>query len=114
MNPIVRILLVVAALAGAWMIGRAMWPGVANNLLALKSWTRTEGVVRAMNGAIEFELGREPSSYRAFANVDHTWGLSLFKTVPLFVDPADRSRIKPAGFLQMWLAPAELSALDGI
>lgn len=64
-----------------------------------------------MNGAIEFELGREPSAYRAFAKVDHTWGLRLFKKVPLFVDPADPSRIKPAGFLQMWLAPAELSGL---
>jgi len=111
MNPIVRILLVVAALAGAWMVGRAMWPAVASNFLAMKSWTRTEGEVRAMNGAIEFELGREPSSYRAFANVDHTWGLRLFKTVPLFVDPADPSRIKPAGLFQMWLAPAEMSGL---
>ena len=64
-----------------------------------------------MNGAIEFELGREPSAYRAFANVDHTWGLRLFKTVPLLVDPADPSRIKPAGFLQMWLAPAQMSGL---
>src|SRR4051812_39732856 len=111
MHPIVRLSLFVAAIAGACMIGRATWPGIASNLLARKSWTRTEGEVRAMNGAIEFELGREPSSYRAFANVDHTWGLRLFKTVPLFVDPADPSRIKPAGLLQMWLAPAELSGL---
>jgi hypothetical protein len=29
----------------------------------------------------------------------------------LFVDPADPARIKPAGFLQMWLAPAEMSGL---
>lgn len=107
----VRISLVIAALAGVWLIGRAVWPAVSNNLIARKSWTRTEGVVRGMNVDIEFELGSEPTSYRAFAKVDHTWGLSLFKKVPLFVDPADASRIKPAGFLQMWLAPAEMSGM---
>lgn len=103
--------MIIAALAGAWLIGRTMWPGVASNLTARKSWTHTEGEVRAMNGAIEFEVGREPSAYRAFATVDHTWGLRLFKKVPLFVDPADPSRIKPAGLLQMWLSPAGMSGL---
>jgi hypothetical protein len=111
MNPIIRISIVVAAMAGAWLVGRAMWPAVANNLTAIGSWTRTEGEVRAMNDPIEFELGREPSAYRAFAKVDHTWGLRLFRKVPLFVDPADPLRIKPAGFSQMWLAPAEMSGL---
>jgi hypothetical protein len=62
-----------------------------------------------MNGDIEFEIGREPDSYRAVATVDHTWGLSLFKKVPLFVNPADRLRVKPAGFLQMWLSSAGMS-----
>jgi hypothetical protein len=111
MNPIIRIAVIAAALAGAWLIGRALSPAVATNLTARKSWTRTEGEVRAMNGAIEFEIGREPSAYRAFATVEHTWGLRLFKKVPLFVDPADPSRIKPAGLLQMWLAPAGMSGL---
>jgi hypothetical protein len=111
MHPIIRISLVVAALTGAWLVGRAMWPAVAKNLIARRSWTRTDGEVRAMNGAIGFELGREPSAYRAFAKVDHTWGLRLFGRAALFVDPADPSHIQPAGFLQMWLAPAEMSAL---
>src|SRR6476661_4789157 len=103
MNPIIRIVAIIAALAGAWLIGRALLPALATNLTARKSWTRTVGEVRAMNGAIEFEIGSEPS-YRAFATVDHTWGLGLFKKVPLFVDPADTSHVKPAGLFQMWLA----------
>jgi hypothetical protein len=111
MNPIVRITLALAALAGAWWIGRTLWPAVAQNLAARRAWTRTEGEVRGMNGAIEFEIGTEPSSYRAFAEVDHTWGLTLFKRAPLFVDPADPARVKPAGLLQMWLAPVEMSGL---
>lgn len=62
-----------------------------------------------MNGDIEFEIGHEPDSYRAFAPVAHTWGLSLFHRAPLLVDPADRSHIKPAGLFQLWLSPAGMS-----
>jgi hypothetical protein len=109
MNPIIRIAVVMAALAGACLIGRAAWPEVAGNLTALKSWAQTEGEVRSMNGAIEFEIGHEPDSYRAFATVAHTWGLRLFGKAALFVDPADRSHIKPAGLFQMWLSPAGMS-----
>ncbi len=109
MNPIIRIAVVIAAVSGACLIARVAWPVVAGNLAALKSWNRTEGEVRSTNGAIEFEIGREPDSYRAFATVDHTWGLSLFKKAPLLVDPADPARIKPAGFLQLWLSTAEMS-----
>src|SRR6266498_1415732 len=108
MNPLIRIALVVAAMSGSWLIGRAMWPAVANNLMVRKSWMRTEGEVRAMAGDIEFELGSEPAAYRAMAKVDHTWGLSLFHKAPLWVDPADPAHIKTAGFLQMWLTPVEL------
>jgi hypothetical protein len=64
-----------------------------------------------MNGDIEFEIGHEPDSYRAFAPVAHTWGLRLFAKAPLFVDPTDRSHIKPAGLFQMWLSPAGMSVL---
>jgi hypothetical protein len=79
--------------------------------MALKSWIRTEGEVRAMNGDIEFEIGHEPDSYRAFAAVPHTWGLRIFGKAPLLVDPADRTHIKPAGLFQMWLTPAGMSLL---
>ena len=89
-----------------------MWPAVANNLTALRSWTRTEGVVKEVGDKVQFEIGREPSSYHAYAEVDHTWDLGEFRKVPLFVDPADRTRVKPAGFLQMWLLPAETVGLD--
>jgi hypothetical protein len=109
MNPMIRIAAVAAALAGAVLIARMTWRAVAANLTVMRSWTRTEGEVRAMNGAVEFELGREPDEYRALAAVDHTWGLSLFKRAPLFVDPNDPKRIKTAGFLQMWLTPAGMS-----
>ncbi|MCU1232780.1 MAG: hypothetical protein JWP63_747 [Candidatus Solibacter sp.] len=111
MNPMVRIWLLLGAMAGILLVGRAMWPLVTGNLAARNSWTRTEGEVRAMSGAVEFEIGSEPSSYRAFAQVDHTWGLSLFKKAPLFIDPADPTRVKTAGLLQMWLAPAEMAGL---
>src|SRR6266496_2113751 len=98
MNPMVRIWLLIAAAAGIAVVARAMLPLIRSNLAARSSWTRTQGEVRAMNGAVEFEIGTEPSSYRAFAPVEHTWGLSLFKKVPLFIDPADPTRVKPAGF----------------
>ena len=111
MHPILRFSLVVAALAGACLIGRVIWPAISANLLARKSWTRTEAEVRAMPGDIEFELGTEDSPHRAFAKVDHQWGLSLFRKVPVFLDPDDASRVKPAGFLQMWLGPVELAGL---
>ncbi|HWC98041.1 MAG TPA: hypothetical protein VG456_14875 [Candidatus Sulfopaludibacter sp.] len=111
MNPWARILLIVPALAGAALILVTALPAIRANLTALHSWTRTEGEVRAMSGAIEFELGTEEASHRAFANVDHTWGLSLFKKAPLFIDPADSTRVKPAGLLQMWLAPVEMAGL---
>lgn len=101
--------MVVAALLGVVLIARAGWPAVAANLIAMRSWTRAVGEVRAMNGDVEFELGQEPDSYRASAAVDHTWGLSLFKKAPLFVDPANPAHVKPAGLLQMWLSPAGLS-----
>jgi hypothetical protein len=109
MNPMIRLSVIVAALSGVFLIVRAAWPSVAANLEAMRSWIRTSGEVRAMNGDIEFELGREPDSYRATTAVDHTWGLSLFKQAPLFVDPVDRSHIKPAGLLQMWLSPCGMS-----
>lgn len=109
MNPVVRIAVIAAALAGVVLIARVAWPAVASNLTAMHSWTRTEGEVRAMSGDVEFELGHEPDSYRASVAVDHTWGLSLFRKAPLFVDPANPSRIKPAGFFQMWLSPVGMS-----
>src|SRR5882762_5010704 len=111
MNPVIRISVVIAALTGAVLIARAGWPAVAANLTAMRSWTRAVGEVRAMNGDVEFELGREPDLYRASAAVDHTWGLSLFQKAPLFVDPANPSHVKPAGLFQMWLSPAGMSVL---
>src|SRR4051812_16675800 len=109
MNPVIRIVAIAAALAGVALIARIEWPAVATNLTAMQSWTRTQGEVRAMSGDVEFELGHDPETYRASAPVDHTLGLRLFKTVPLFVDPADRTHVKPAGVLQMWLSPAAMS-----
>ena len=125
MNPTIRIAIVVAALAGVLLIGKAAWPAVASNLTALKSWTRREAVVVTMNDRVEFELGKEGStplppwappgmptdSKRAFAAVEHEWGLRLGGKVPVFVDPADPSRIKTAGVFQMWLFPAAMSGL---
>jgi hypothetical protein len=110
MNPVIRIVVVMGALAGACLVARAAWPALQSNLTALRSWRRTVGEVRAMSDKIEFEIGREPDSSRAFAVVDHTWGLQLFHKAPLFLDPADPARVKPAGFLQMWLTPAGMSA----
>jgi hypothetical protein len=82
---------------------------VTGNLTALKFWNRAQGEVRAMNGEVEFEIGQEPASYRAFAAVDHTWGLRLFSQAPLLVDPANPAHIKPAGLFQMWLTPAGMA-----
>lgn len=111
MNPLIRISLVIAAMSGSWLIARAMWPAVSSNLMARRSWTRTEGEVRGLAGDVEFELGSEPETYRATTKVDHNWGLTLFHKAPLWMDPADQTRIKTAGFLQMWLAPAALGGM---
>lgn len=111
MNPTIRFGLILAALAGAAMIGRAAWPAVESNLTALKFWTRTDGEVTNLAGPVEFELGREPSKYKASVDVDHMWGLRIFERAPLLVDPSDATRIRPAGFLQMWLSPAGMGGL---
>jgi hypothetical protein len=111
MNPAIRFGVILAALAGALMIGRAAWPLVESNLTALKSWTRTDGEVTNLAGPVEFEVGEDPFKYRASVDVEHMWGLRIFTRAPLFVDPGDVMRIKPAGFLQMWLSPAGLLGL---
>jgi len=92
-------------------MGRAAWPVVESNLTALKSWTRTDGEVTNLAGPVEFELGEDPSKYRVSVDVDHMWGLKIFTRAPLLIDPADPTRIKPAGFLQMWLSPAGMAGL---
>src|SRR5436190_18374190 len=111
MNPTVGFGLILAALAGALIVGRGAWPAVESNLTALKFWTRTDGEVTNLAGPVEFELGRDPDKYRASVDVDHMWGLTIFRRAPLFVDPSDTTHIKPAGFLQMWLTPVGMCAL---
>ncbi len=82
-------------------------------------------MVEGVGDRVEFELGKEGStplppwappgmptdSKRAFAAVEHHWGLRFGGKAPIFVDPADPSHIKTAGVLQMWLFPAAMSGL---
>jgi len=117
MHPMVRVVIVCAALAGVFVAGRATWLKVAGNLAAMRSWRRTEAWVYYQGYPAQFVIGKDNEErdearnrheYRT-ANVDHLLGLSTAGAVPMFQDPADPTRVMPAGFLQMWLFPAAMS-----
>ena len=111
----VRFAILAAALAAVSIVGRATWLKVAGNVEAMRSWRRTEGLVYYQgytsqfvmgNNNAEIEEARDRREFRTAA-VDHLMGLS--GTVPMFQYPADPTRVKPAGFLQMWLFPAAMT-----
>jgi len=101
-----RIALVLAALClaavPAWLGARI----ISSNLAVRSSWKRTAGVVRSLaaDDSVELEVG----DARVNAPIVHKVGLSFLKQVPIYVDPADPSRVRTGGLLQMWLWPAGL------
>jgi hypothetical protein len=83
-----------------------------DNLVMLRSWTRTEGLVAyAGNHEVQIELGTEPDTRRVTIRPDHQIGLSALKRVPVYIDPADPAHVRPGGLLQIWLGPAALLLL---
>jgi hypothetical protein len=104
----VRIALVLLALAVAALAAWLARPAVVDNLAALRSWTRTEGVVYSVGtNRVEIELGTDPDTRRVWVPADHQIMLPQY-SVPVYVDPADPGRARMAGVLQMWLRPAAL------
>ena len=107
----VRIGLILLALAAAAVTGSLARKAGSGSLTVLRSWTRTEGVVTAMPAAdyVEIELGTEPETRRVVVAPPHQIGLSLFKRVPVYLDPADPTKAQVGGVLQLWLWPAGLA-----
>jgi hypothetical protein len=104
----VRIALVLLGLAVAALAAWLARPAVAVNLAALRSWTRTEGRVYSVKSdRVEIEFGTDPDTRRLWVPADHQYFLPEYR-VPVYVDPADPSRARMAGLLQMWLRPAAL------
>jgi hypothetical protein len=117
MHPLVRVLIVGSALAGVVGVGWPAWVKIHSNLTAMHSWRRTEAWVTFQGYPAQFYIGntnqerdeaRSRNEVRT-AEVDHLLGLSTTGGVPMFQDPADPQRVKPAGFLQMWLFPAAMT-----
>jgi hypothetical protein len=112
MHTDVRIALVFLASALAAMAAWFARSAVMDNLVALRSWTRTQGLVTGVSGNdVEIELGTEPDTRHVTISPDHQLGLSIFKTAPIYVDPADPAHARSGGLLQLWLWPAALVLL---
>ena len=88
MNPVIRIAVVIAALSGVFLIARTAWPAVASNLTALKSWNRTEGEVRAMNGDIELKSVANRTRSRVCRGGPYV-GLASVPESSAVIDPVD-------------------------
>jgi hypothetical protein len=102
---LVLLALAVAALA-AWLARSA----VAGNLVVLRSWTRTVGLVSGVgDNNVEIEFGTEPDTRRVSISTDHQLGLPEFNgKAQVYVDPADPAHARVGGLLQFWLRPATL------
>lgn len=113
MHTEVRIALLLITAAVAALAAWFAWTAVRDNLAMLHSWTRTQGLVSAMPAAnyVEIEIGAEPDLRRVVVSPDHQLGLSLFKTVPVYLDPADPRHARAGGLFQLWLWPAGMSVL---
>jgi hypothetical protein len=104
----VRIALALLALAVAALAAWLVRPAIVDNLAALHSWTRTEGRVYSVEtNRVQIEFGTDPGTRRVWIPTDHQYFLPEY-TVQAYVDPADTSRARLAGLLQMWLRPAAL------
>jgi hypothetical protein len=109
MNTEVRIALVLLASALAALTAWFIRSAVVDNMVMLRSWTRTEGLVTyAGDYEVQIEIGTEPDARRVLIPTDHQLGLSELRKAPVYVDPADPAHVRLAGLLQMWLRPAVL------
>ena len=112
----VRLALVVIAAAAALVSGCFALQAVNANLVALRGWQRTEGMLRgaAARDALAVEIGSEPDTRRVTARVEHQMGLPSTGVVTVYLDPADPGRARIGGILQMWLWPATVALLCGL
>jgi hypothetical protein len=108
MYPEVRIAIVTLALLAAAVACFFAYRITAANVSVLKSWTKMQAKVRAMPASehVEIELPGEPEPSVLVLAPTHELGLSVFKNVPVYVDPRDPKRAQFGGLLQMWLWPA--------
>jgi hypothetical protein len=106
----VRIALVLLALAVAALADWLARLPVLENVVVLRSWTRTVALVRGVgDNHVEMEFGTEPDTRRVLLSIDHQLGLPEFnQKAQVYVDPADPARARVGGLLQLWLRPAAL------
>jgi len=76
MNTEVRIALVLLASALAALTAWFIRSAVVDNMVMLRSWTRTEGLVTyAGDYEVQIEIGTEPDARRVLILTDHQLGL---------------------------------------
>ncbi len=109
MYPEVRFALIALALAAALAAGYFAQKIASENLTIRRTWTSADADVIRMPATnyVEVQLADER---RIVLTPTHSLGLSLFKKVPIYLDPADPNRAEFGGLLQMWLWPATLIA----
>jgi hypothetical protein len=111
MYPYVRVAFVLLFVALALGVAALAGPIVSRNLAVRRSWRRTQATVFGMaaEDSVEVALGGQADDPRFNVPVDHKIGLLFLKAVPVYVDPADPTRMTMGGLLQMWLWPAGLA-----
>ena len=112
MYPGVRFAVVALALLAAAGGGFFAQRIIARNLSVIKSWTKMQAKVAstAASNQVAVELPGDPYPSALNIPLEHPLGLPVGKTIPVYVDPADRSRAQLGGLLQLWLWPLSLAA----
>jgi hypothetical protein len=77
----------------------------------MKSWQKVPATVHAMPALdhVEVEVPGEPDPTVLVLTPTHSLGLSIGRSVPIYVDPGDPKRAQFAGLLQMWAWPSVLA-----
>ena len=111
MYPEVRFGLIALALLAAGVALFTVQRIVTGNLMVLKSWTATEGVIVAMpaENHVEVSIGPGSDAHPLVVSPVDTLGLGLRKKVRVYLDPADPAKARFGGVLQMWFWPSMLA-----
>jgi hypothetical protein len=91
MYPEVRFGLIAVALLAACVALFTAQRIATGNLVALKSWTPTDGVIVGMpaENYVEVSISPDPDARPLVVSPLHSLGLGLRKKVRVYLDPAD-------------------------